>query len=235
MKLKKALNPNIYYSFGNKYDSLSLIKHGKRAILIDDVVVPHEWLIMAEQTHSSDIRIIQKEDLASGFHSTKPEVPHVDGFVTDRKNAFLVIKGADCTPILVYSKNKDLVGACHSGRNGTRNGIIKELLKTMLENYQVLLSDLVVMIGPAIRGKNYQVSKDIFDDFVAYTNIEQDYRRIDMQKVIIRDVLAMGLPLENLKCSNECTFENIQYKSYRRDKTRERQLSIIGILNGKIH
>lgn len=234
MKLKKSKNPNIYYCFGNKDDSLELLKSKNTTITIGDKPISLERLVMADQTHSAEIKVIEESDLGSGFILSKPAIPVVDGFITDMENVFIVIKGADCTPILIYSKSKKVVGGCHSGREGTKKGIVRELIKKMLYEYNVLVDDIVVMIGPAISGRNYQVAEEVFTDFVSSTGIEQDQPYIDMQKVIVRDVLELGINKEQVFLSNKCTYAKPDFFSYRRDKTKNRQLSIIGIANGKI-
>jgi YfiH family protein len=189
---------------------------------------------MADQTHSAEIKVIEESDLGSGFIKNKTAVPVVDGFVTDMANVYIVIKGADCTPVLIYAKNENVVGGCHSGREGTRKGIVKELISKMVSEFHISVNDLVIMIGPAISMVNYQVSEDIYTEFVSSTGKEQDYRNIDMQKVIVRDALAMGINEENVILNNKCSFANPNFFSYRRDKTKNRQLSIIGITDGKI-
>lgn len=234
MNLKKSKNPNIYYCFGSSDDSLAQLKNGQRSIFISDKVISKSQLVMADQTHSTETKLIDDSDLGSGFCEDRPEIPIVDGFITDISNVFIVIKGADCTPVLIYSKSKNAVGGCHSGREGTKSGIVKELIKKFLTEFAVPVADLIVMIGPAISGSNYQVSEEIFNEFVDVTKVAQEYRKIDMQKVIIRDILEMGLRDEQIVMNSICTYSNPNYFSYRRDKTKERQLSIIGITDGKI-
>ena len=234
MKLNKSLNPNIYYCFGNKYASLSLVKRKEVYLMLGNQEISSKRFVMAEQTHSTQIRVVKDSDIGSGFLENKGPIPIVDGFITNKTNVFIVIKGADCTPILVYSKKQNVIGGCHSGRQGTKNGIIKVLLTSMTRDYGLNKEDLVVMIGPAISGANYQVSEDIYSDFVEFTGIEQDYRKIDMQKVILHDVLDLGIQAENIVIKSECTYASPDYFSYREDKTKERQISIIGIVHGKI-
>ncbi len=234
MKLIKSKNPNIYYCFGNKDDSLFRLKAGEVAILVSEKEITKDRFVMADQTHSTEVRVIEEADFGSGFLAHKAAIPIVDGFVTDLSNVFIVIKGADCTPILVYSKSKNIVGGCHSGREGTKNGIVKEVISKMLEVYGASLDDLIVMVGPAISGENYQVSEEIYNDFINITGLEQSYRKIDMQKVIFRDVLEMGIKRENVQLDSVCTYADSRYFSYRRDKSKDRQLAIIGISDGKI-
>ena len=234
MKLIKSMNPNIYYCFGNKDDSLMLVKSEKVAVNLAGEKISLDKLVMADQTHSAEIKVIDESDLGCGFVKNKPAIPVVDGFVTDMTSVYIVIKGADCTPVLILAKTRNAVGGCHSGREGTKKGIVKELISKMVTEYHLKVDDLVIMIGPAISGNNYQVSEEIFTDFVNSTGLEQDYRKIDMQKVIVRDALTMGINEDNVILNNECTFANPKFFSYRRDKTKNRQLSIIGIADGKI-
>ncbi len=234
MKLNKSMNSNIYYCFGNKDDSLFLLKRGDVHVLLGNEAIPQGRFVMADQTHSTVIKVVEESDLGAGFLANKQAIPIVDGFISSLPNTFIVIKGADCTPILIYAKNKNVVGACHSGREGTKNGIVKTLIKKLITEFNVSIEDLVVMIGPAISGSKYQVSEDIFNEFLATTKIEQDYRNIDMQKVIIHDVMGMGINMEQIVMNDKCTYSNHNYFSYRRDKTKDRQLSIIGIVDGKI-
>lgn len=235
MKLNKSLNSNIYYCFGNKTDSLTLLKKGKTKVFVANQEISLNRFVMADQTHSTEIKVIEERDIGSGFLAAKPEIEIVDGFVTNLSNTFIVIKGADCTPILVYAKSCNVIGGCHSGRQGTKNSIVKNLIQTMVSEFKILTNDLVVMIGPAISGAHYQVSEEIYKDFLAATEISQEYRQIDMQKVIEKDILELGVLPENIYRSKVCTYANSDYFSYRRDKTKERQISIIGIIDGKIY
>ena len=235
MKLKESRNPNIYYSFGNKHVSLRNLKSKLVNLTCSDEEIDFSHLVLAEQTHSAVIKRIEPADLGSGFLDSKQEIPLVDGFVSNLPNVFLVIKTADCVPILIYSKKSPAVGACHSGREGTKKGIVKNLIRSMHSNFALAKTELVVLVGPCISGNNYQVDQATFADFVLATGVEQENSTLDLQKVILRDILELGILCENICLSEHCTFSDVDYFSYRENKTTERQLSIIGIKDGKIH
>lgn len=235
MKLKESRNPNIYYSFGNKHVSLRNVKSKLVNLTCSDEEIDFSHLVLVEQTHSAEIKLIESADLGSGFLDFKPEIPLVDGLVSNLSNVFLVIKTADCVPILIYSKKTSAVGACHSGREGTKKGIVKNLIRLLLSNFNVDITELVVLVGPSISGKHYQVDQATFTDFVRITGVEQENSTLDLQKVILRDILELGILRENICLSEHCTFSDADYFSYRENKTTERQLSIIGIKDGKIH
>jgi YfiH family protein len=234
MKLEQAKNKSVFFSFGTKEDSLSQIRSGKKNIECNGKSILLEDMVMAEQTHSDIIWNASDEDRGVGFLRENTVIEVVDGFVTNAKNLLLVIKTADCTPILCYATDRDVVGAVHSGREGTKNGIIINLLNKMVNDYACSIDKIVVMIGPAISAKNYEVDVDTYNDFIKETNIEQQFRHIDMKKVIMRDILNQGIIKENIYDMQLCTHDNEKYFSYRRDKTSERQISVIGVIDDSI-
>ena len=59
-------------------------------------------LVYAKQTHSDKI-VILKEKI-------EDEYLEVDGFVTDRKDILLATFYADCLPIYIYDKKKEIIG-----------------------------------------------------------------------------------------------------------------------------
>lgn len=234
MKLVKKYNPRVWYGFGNRYSSLESIRRGESKISCagEDLILGQ--LVLAEQTHSTDITILTQSMSGAGFTKGVEEIGHVDGFVSDIEGLFLVIKSADCTPILCYDKTKNVVGGVHSGRVGTRNSIIKALINNMVTNFRCRVEDIVVLVGPAIGGENYEVDEECFLDFVVSTQLGQEYRHIDMKQVIKRDLVKIGILEKNIEIDNSCTYADSNYFSYRRDKTAERQLAIIGIKDGNI-
>ncbi len=233
MKLEKTKNKHVFYCFGNKESSLAKIKRQEESIFIGENPIALSDMVMAEQTHSKLVYAVTASDKGHGFTYIDDSINQVDGFVTSEQGILLVIKTADCSPILCYDKRKNVIGALHSGREGTRKGIIKVLIEKMVKQYNCELADLYVMLGPAISGKHYQVDIETYNDFIESTHIEQEYRHIDMRKVLMSDLKDMGLKRDQIEDIRECTYSSQEYFSYRRDKTAERQLSVIGIFKNE--
>lgn len=216
----------LFLRFGQKVDSLDLTR--ARGVLWG---VEAKRLVLMEQTHSNKVKEVKKEDLGCGF--TKPALPVVDAVCSDMPNILLVVKSADCVPILFYDPIHNAVAAAHSGRKGTQNAICVRVLEKMHALYGSMPQEMQVSIGPGVSGEHYQVSQAIYDRFVEQTGLTQPVRgQLDLRKVIVADLLRSGVSAEHLRCSSECTYSNDKYFSYRRDKSCGRQLSAIGVLDG---
>ena len=219
--------PNIFFHFGDKTLDLFSLKT-RNKIQIRNIFIPTPKIILAEQTHSNFVHIVNKKDAGTGL-LTEP-IPNVDALMTNEKNIFLAIKTADCVPILIFDPVEEVVAAVHSGREGTRKKIISIVLNTFKDNFKSNPKNIYVKIGPSICKKCYKVDKDTFGNFVSSTGIKQYYPFLDLKKVLIKQILEEGIPEKNIENYNICTFENENYYSYRRNKTKKRQISLIGII-----
>ena len=88
-----------------------------------------------------------------------------DSLVTNRKGIALGILTADCAPILIYDPVNNLIGAIHAGWRGAYKKIVSNTLKKFKfkgSNFK----DLIVVIGPCISKKNYEVKRGFFNKFI---------------------------------------------------------------------
>ena len=67
-------------------------------------------IIKSAQKHTDVVKDIKEY--------TDEKFEFVDGFITNKKNIPLVTKYADCTPIILYDKMKNVIGNVHSGWRG---------------------------------------------------------------------------------------------------------------------
>ena len=81
------------------------------------------------QTHSGRAEIIDKRNLDLTINA--------DGSITKDKTIALSIITADCAPIFFIDIKKEIICAIHAGWKGTKNNIIKNGVKFMLE-YEVV-------------------------------------------------------------------------------------------------
>jgi len=110
------------------------------------------------QTHSANCLVIDSQTQTQYLN---PETrPHADGLVTGLDNIGIAILGADCLPILFADKKAGIIGACHAGWRGALSGIIENTVDAMC-SIGAHLGDIVMVIGPGIHQKSYQVSTDM--------------------------------------------------------------------------
>ena len=210
--------PQIVAFFGNKNNSL-------RDIIINGFSkdITTNKMVLMEQTHSNKIKTVEQDDLG-----TKP-VKIVDAIATNKKDQYLLIKTADCAPILVFDPQKMVVCAIHSGKIGTQKGILPISIKFLVKNYGCKIKDLLVAIGPCISGKNYKALNEEFEDFVRDTQVEQTFPFLDIKKVLLKNLSDLGFLKKQITVFPTCTFDDDSYYSFRKDKTQKRQISLIGI------
>ena len=119
--------------------------------------IKKDFLVTMRQSHSNKVRIVGKEDVL-----TKPEC---DAMLSNSNEIALSVLTADCVPILIYEKEKKIIGCIHAGWKGALSGIVEntiEKLKEMNGNTKYL----AVSVGPCISQNNYEVKNDFYVKFI---------------------------------------------------------------------
>lgn len=212
--------------FGDHNFSLYNLKRSHE-IEIDSNNIKTKRMVLAKQIHSDRIRFVVEKHAGSGI--IKPSIAGVDGLITNQKNIFLCIKTADCVPIFLWDTHKKVIAALHAGRLGTEKNIVAKALIKMKRHYGCNIGNIKVELGPAVCGSCYDVGHRIFDAFVRKTGVEQKYPYLDLKKVIISHLLEAGIPEENILDHAVCTKDDNEFYSFRKDRTQQRQISLIGM------
>lgn len=210
-----------------------------------------ENIYLPIQKHTDKVLIVD--------YDVEPKI--ADAVITNRKDILLGVQVADCVPILLYDMKKNVVGAVHAGWRGTAEKILKKTIKAMTERFYSISSDIMVAIGPAIRWCCYGVGREVIEAVVKATGYGDCHRFTDagrryrirtvpspeLEDYIIKEggkycldlptankyqALSLGVPLENIWMSDECTFcLPEKYYSYRYAKgATGRQCGFIGIV-----
>ncbi len=227
----KIFNNDILIFIGdNRCDYRSLLS-SKMPVTVDRFTIHQHKMIKMEQTASDIIRYVDQSQAGSGFMADLPEIPLADGMITDCPNIFLMVRTADCYPVIFYDSVNKVVAVAHSGREGTKLNISGKMIDQFINKFKSSPENIHAIIGPGISEAHYEVDEDTFNDFVAATDLPQNYRILDLLKVITKQILDKNIPSVNLQFIPECTYENQNYFSFRRDKTKNRQIALIGIIN----
>ena len=150
--------------------------------------------------------------------------PIADSLVTGIPGINLAVQVADCIPLLLASE--DAVAAVHVGRKGLVNGVAVRTIEVMREMGAASIS---AIIGPSICGKCYEVSEDIFRE-VTEIHPEAAARRSDGSFALdLPHALTAVLESQGISVTQEgnCTVEDSQLFSYRRDGVTGRQVGVI--------
>ena len=140
-----------------------------------------------------------------------------DGILTNKPDTPLVMRYADCTPLMVYDRTKHVIGLGHAGWRGTANGMGASLVKSMRENYDCRPQDIEVVIGPAISQQNYQVGEEVVEAVDAYYGDDADLitrdpadgtAYLDLWKANQLDFERQGVT--KIEVMGICTYDNTQ-------------------------
>lgn len=191
--------------------------------------------IVANQTHSDNIKIITQKE-TKGWKSVSDAVEDCDALITDVKGVVLNVLTADCVPILLYDKQKDVIAAVHAGWKGTKAQIASKTVHKMTELYGCDPQNIIAGVAPSIGRCCYEVGEDVAEHFFdmpeGFTSRGEKYM-LDLPFINKQQLLAAGLKEENIEMSHTCTACDVErFFSYRKEQgCSGRFMSMIGIKN----
>ncbi|MBI3638627.1 peptidoglycan editing factor PgeF [Candidatus Wolfebacteria bacterium] len=180
-------------------------------------------LVNAECVHGASIEIITHDNLlGSGALDPATQIKNTDGLITNIKNSYLMITGADCFPIFFYDTKKQIIGIAHAGWKGVLSEIAPNMVSEFKNNFGSNPADIQVYIGPGIKSCHFEVKKDVvklFKDKYKNQIISRNDRYfIDLPAIIALQLNKAGVKPENIIKHPDCAFCEGKYFSYRRDK-----------------
>jgi YfiH family protein len=208
-------------------------------------------LIALKQIHSDVIHLME----------AAPQEPcKGDASATNRPGLLLGVQTADCVPILLVDPKKRAIAAIHAGWRGTLARIAEKAIGQMQMHFATKPAGLLATIGPSIGPCCYEVgtevatqfqsqfadAPDLFDEFrtgdepnpVQWLNMMPPGHQpppknvhLDLKKANRAQLLATGLPPQNIFTSDLCTAcrPDLLF-SYRKQGSQSgRLLSVIGI------
>lgn len=214
--------PFLFYGFGTK--------NWKE----EDFKERPEWkkfsLVFLDQIHSNIIHFIDK---VPGKNLKG------DAMITGLPFLFLIIKTADCLPILIVDEQKKVIAAVHCGWRGTRKRVIQRAVQDLGNHYGCSPPSLLVAMGPRIASDCYEVGEEVRlsyeqEGFSAEIFRPHPHRRIkyllDLKKANFIQLLESGVKKRNIHSLDICTHCDKAFPSFRRDgKKAGRMLSFIGM------
>jgi len=107
------------------------------------------------QVHSADV-VYAEEPRPLDAPYQKADI-----MLTDNPRVTLFMRFADCTPILLYDPQKQVIGIVHSGWLGTVRGAARVAADAMRRRYGSNPADILAAIGPAIGPDHYEIGEDV--------------------------------------------------------------------------
>ena len=216
----RALDPIAQHLFTTR--QLQLPADEAWRALAAAVGVAGDHVVSLNQVHGRDVVVVR--DTLPG------ERPKADALVSDRPDAALVVRAADCVPLLIGDGRTGAVGAAHAGWRGTAARVAVAAIEAMAREFGSRPEDLVVAIGPAIGPCCYEVGSDLVDAFAAagherylidrwFLTPREQKMRLDVVGANRDQLVLAGVREENIHVSGLCTAMHLDVlTSYRAEK-----------------
>jgi YfiH family protein len=166
-------------------------------------------LAQVRQVHGADVDVVDDR-------SPSAALPEADGLVARRPGVVLMVRAADCVPVLLADPDARVIGAAHSGRPGLVAGIVPATVTRMRE---LGAERITAWIGPHVCGACYEVPEEmqaevgaVVPDSVATTSWGTP--SLDIGAGVRAQLAAADVEVHDL---SRCTRESTDLYSYRRD------------------
>lgn len=154
-----------------------------------------------------------------------------DGLTSAERGHALVIKTADCQPILIAHKKGHFVAAIHNGWRGNSINFPGKGITQICEHYGCAPSELLAVRGPSLSpalAEFVNFNSDFEPGYEKY--FDRDSNTVNLWKLTNDQLLGAGIEPRNIFGIDMCTYSmNETFFSYRRDRETGRQVSVIWI------
>ena len=171
-------------------------------------------LIVMNQVHSNSVEIVD---------ATYSKLIDCDGIMTNVKDIALMVMVADCTPVIMYESEKNIICVLHVGRAGAFSNIINKAISKMKSVFNAKEENIHVVLGVSIGVCCYEVNSAIKKeaeslgyDFSITMKEEKPF--LDVNAIILNQLHCANVPDTNIEELNQCSSCNNQrFFSYRAD------------------
>jgi len=159
--LRSTLGP-VDLAFTDRYGGVSAVPYDELNLALvggdePDALAENLRIVLADfapdarpvpamtQVHGADAAYVNADDSRTFS---------CDGQVTDEPDLVLVVRAADCVPVLLADPTAGVIGVAHSGRPGLAAGVVPATVAQMREHGA---GEITAWIGPHVCGSCYEV------------------------------------------------------------------------------
>ena len=198
------------------FDSLNLALEGdddphvvgqNLRIVLDDFA-PGDELADLHQVHGTDVDVFEQRRTT--------DRPDADGIVTSQSGVVLMVRAADCVPVLLADAEAGVIGAAHCGRPGLAAGVVPATVARMRD---LGAGSITAWIGPHVCGGCYEVPEHMQAEVGAavpasVATTSWGTPSLDLGAGVRAQLASEGVAVHDV---SRCTRESADLYSYRRD------------------
>jgi hypothetical protein len=182
------------------------------------------------QVHGNHVAQVMSADAGRSF-------PNTDGLVTDAPRTALLLRFADCQPILLYDPARHALGLIHAGWRGVAQGIARRAVEAMRDAFGSRPQDLIAGLGPAIGPCCYTVGHNVaaamgyalphWDQAMVLEG--EDLWRLDLSAANAQQLAAEGV--RQIEHGNLCTACHLdEFYSHRGENGQTGRFAVVAYL-----
>ena len=176
---------------------------------------PLTW-VSAQQVHGS--RVVTVDRYSAQL------IPDCDSLLCCTPGLGLLMKTADCLPLVLSQDGGPWFGIVHAGWRGLANGVITSSLR-VLQAQGVSLNQLRVWIGPHMQAMCYQVGLQVRERFGGVPLAIINNAVLNMVAVARFQLQQLGVSAGAIQVDKRCTHCDLALASHRRNATRVRNVT----------
>lgn len=163
------------------------------------------------QVHGDGVILVDRDPGGPAEH-----VETGDALITAEVGVGLMVRVADCVPILLADLTHGVVGAVHAGRAGLAAGVVPAAVRSMRA---LGAEDLLAWIGPHVCGGCYEVPDAMRDEVSrsvpqAWATTRAGTASLDLGAGVAAQLAQSAIEVHHV---GGCTLEDRRLHSYRRD------------------
>jgi YfiH family protein len=169
--------------------------------------------------------------------------PEADAIISDDPSVALIVRVADCAPILMADRRRGVAAAVHAGWRSTMQRIVGHTVTALENTYGTNPEDLVVAIGPSLGTCCGEMGEEVVDAFrrVGHDDaslgrwfLREDGRRphFDLWRANLDQLRAAGVNPHAVHVSGLCTRTYSEaFHSYRAEGQQAGRMAAVILAN----
>jgi polyphenol oxidase len=204
-------------------------------ILCSSLQIDLRSIVTSHQVHETKIARVDKVPAGTIPFPFEHALTGYDAFITDKPGITLMVRIADCVPLIIYDPLKHALAVVHAGWKGTLAGITEKTVAALVQDYGCSPVNIKAGIGPSIGPCCFSVQKNVENLFhMRFSNARQfihdasDGPHIDLQQANRLQLIAAGCLHDNIEMSGVCTACNLNlFFSHRGEKGKTGRLGLL--------
>ncbi len=140
-------------------------------------------------------------------------IQNVDALITNQRHLPLLLRYADCVPILLHDPTHRAIAIVHAGWRGTAAQVVAKSIRAMQQAFGTRTQDVIACIGPSIGPCCYAIGQDVISQIrTAFSNADSLLTKqngsthLDLWQANAMQLLELGV--EQIEIAKICTADH---------------------------